>query len=480
MIRLKAAGGGRTPSMKANPGAGVRDVRMSYFPVNAPTPIRPERRRNARWSSLALRLGVVRLARPMFFPAAVAFTLAVTLSQAADAPVRPSYRDIDEPPHRYRTSTPKDRFSRTMDSIASDPGLDRSSEKAFLVSLLQRLKVPASSQTLVFSTTSLQLRFISPSNPRAIYFTDDLYLGYIPGGRIEVVSLDPELGAIFYIFDLPRDNAPLRFERSERCMNCHASDDTGYVPGLVIKSVVPGPTGGSLDAFRQTQSGHGIPFSDRFGGWHVTGRHYITNHWGNLIGRFVDGEIVTTPNPPGTRFSFAAYPIATSDILAHLLHEHQVGFVNRVVEAGYRARTALHLGQGRLTSAQTDELEDQARIVVRYLLFVDEVPLPGGGIEPDRDFERDFLSDRRPAKDGRSLKDLQLRTRLFQHRCSYMIYSPVFTGLPGVLKTRIYERLGNALREGARDGDASHLPPAERSAIRGILQATLPDLPAGW
>ncbi len=367
-----------------------------------------------------------------------------------------------------------------MDSIASDPGLDRTSEKAFLVSLLQRLKVPASSQTLVFSTTSLQLRFISPSNPRAIYFSDDLYLGYIPGGRIEVVSLDPELGAIFYIFDLPRDNTPLRFERSERCMNCHASDDTGYVPGLVIKSVVPGPTGGSLDAFRQTQSGHGIPFSDRFGGWHVTGRHHITNHWGNVIGRLVDGEIVTTPNPPGTRFSFAAYPVATSDILAHLLHEHQVGFVNRVVEAGYRVRTAMRLSQGRLTSTQTAELEDQARIVVRYLLFVDEVPLPGGGIEPDPEFEREFLSDRRRAKDGRSLKDLQLRTRLFQHRCSYMIYSPVFTGLPGALKARIHERLGHALREGARDGDASHLPAAERTAIRRILQATLPDLPAGW
>src|SRR5688572_8640746 len=183
-----------------------------------------------------------------------------------------------------------------MEKIESDPRLDRSSEKAFLNSFLKILNVPASSQLLVFSTTSLQLRFISPSNPRAIYFNEDIYVGYIPGGRIEVVALDPELGAIFYIFDIPGGQAPIRYERSNRCMNCHATDDTGYVPGLVIKSVVPASNGASLDSFRRLQSGHGVPFADRFGGWHVTGKHGITNHWGNVIGRYVNGEIVRAPN----------------------------------------------------------------------------------------------------------------------------------------------------------------------------------------
>lgn len=402
------------------------------------------------------------------------------MSLADQAPVPPTYRDIDGPPHHYRTATPRDRFSRTMDSMASDPSLDRSSEKAFLISFLKLLKVPVTSQTLVFSTTSLQLRFISPSNPRAIYFTDDLYVGYIPGGRIEVVSLDPELGAVFYIFDVPRANAPLSFERSGRCMNCHASEETGHVPGLVIKSVVPGPTGGSLDAFRQTRSGHGIPWAERFGGWHVTGRHHISNHWGNVIGRYVDGEITTIPNPPGERFSLAKYPVETSDILAHLLHEHQVGFVNRVVEAGYRARTALHLSDGQVAPAAVAEMDEQARRIVRYLLFAEEVPLPGGGIEPDPAYRREFLEDRRTSGDGRSLKDLELRTRLFRYRCSYMIYSPVFTGLPGPLKSRIYDRLSHALRAAAADDDSRHLLPPERTAIREILKETLFDLPPGW
>ena len=398
--------------------------------------------------------------------------------EAAETNAPPTYRDIDGPPHHYRTRAPRDRFTRAMEAIEKDPRLDRSSEKAFLVSFLKILGVPASSQTLVFSTTSLQLRFISPSNPRAIYFAEDIYVGYIPGGRIEVVALDPELGAIFYIFDIPQAAAPIRYERSERCMNCHSTDDTGYVPGLVIRSVVPASNGASLDSFRRLQSGHGIPFAERFGGWHVTGQHDLTNHWGNLIGRYVNGEITRTPNPPGEKFSWTKYPVATSDILPHLLHEHQVGFVNRVVEAGYRARTALFLSPDKLTPAQERELNEQARIVVRYLLFADEVPLPAGGVEADPAYRTDFLATRRATPDGLSLKDLDLNTRLFKYRCSYMIYSPVFEGLPAVLKERIYVQLGAALRDDSKE--FAHLPTVEKKAIREILTDTLKDLPTNW
>ena len=411
---------------------------------------------------------------------AIVLLLSTPAAQAAEISEPPTYRDFDAPPHNYRARMPRDRFSGMTQTLESDPRLDRASEKAFLSSFLKILGIPASSQMLVFSTTSLQLRFISPTNPRAIYFTDDLYVGYIPGARLEVLSLDPELGAIFYIFDIPRDKDRLRFERSEHCMNCHVSEDTGHVPGLIIKSVVPGPGGGSLDAFRGGQSGHAIPFSDRFGGWHVTGKHSITNHWGNLTGRYVGGDIKTFPNPPGDRFQWTKYPAETSDILAHLLYEHQAGFVNRVVEAGYRARTALFVSDGKLTSSQFAELDGQARIVTRYLLFADEVPLPAGGIEPDVTFKAEFLRNRRATAEGLSLKDLDLRTRLFKYRCSYMIYSPVFEGLPEVIKTRIYEALREALKDGNNHREFAFLPPAEKKAIRGILKATLKELPPAW
>jgi hypothetical protein len=393
---------------------------------------------------------------------------------------QPAYDDIDKPPHNYWTRPLKDRFSLLKADLESGKlALDRSGEKAFLISLLQALNIPVTSQMLVFSTTSLQLRFITPSNPRALYFTDDLYVGYIPGGRLEIVSLDPEVGGIFYIFDIPRGDQPVRVERSNRCMNCHSAADTQFIPGLVIKSVVPGPTGGSLNAFRQEQTGHGIPFDQRFGGWYVTGASF-TNHWGNLIGRFSPQGLIKNPVTPGKLFSYDRYPVASSDVLPQLLHEHQAGFVNRVLEASYRARTALHAGNGKLTAPQQQEFDAQARLVTRYLLFADEVPLPTGGVTGDPAFKADFLKSRKALPTGASLRDFDLHTRLFKHRCSYMIYSPVFQGLPASFKLRIYQELAGALNVERPDKTYAYLSADEKKSIRAILKATLTDLPKAW
>lgn len=404
------------------------------------------------------------------------------LTTVLTAPGDVTYRDWDQPPHSYFQRTPTDRFTRLKEQLESGQvALDRSGEKALLLSLLRLLEIPVSSQMLVFSTTSLQLSLISPSNPRALYFSDEVYLGFIPGGRIEIVALDPDLGGIFYILDIPKDAGPLRIDRSTRCMNCHAGDDTGHVPGLTIKSVIPGSSGGSLDSFRRGQTGHDIPLSERFGGWYLTGAGGLTNHWGNLVGDLTAGALTRIPILPGERFNTGRYPAATSDLLPQLLHEHQAGFVNRVVEAAYRARTDLHTDRDGLTALHREELDEQAARVVRYLLFADEASLPAGGVADGGNdgFKKDFQATRR-AINGRSLKDFELKTRLFQYRCSYMIYSPVFTGLPPVMKDRILERLGRALDETRSEPGFDHLPAAEKRAIREILVGTLPDLPAAW
>src|SRR5258706_14772476 len=110
-------------------------------------------------------------------------------------------------------------------------------------------------------------------------------------------------------------------------MNCHAAADTAFVPGLVMKSVVPGPSGGSLTAFRIEQTGHGIPFDQRFGGWYVTGGPGIASDLSNVVGRLANGTLTKQRIEPGTRFDFARYPAATSDVLPQLLLEHQAGFV---------------------------------------------------------------------------------------------------------------------------------------------------------
>src|SRR6185436_18850866 len=53
-------------------------------------------------------------------------------------------------------------------------------ERGCLPSLLKELGIPVSSQMLVFSKTSLQIDKISSTTPRAVYFNDDVYVGWIP------------------------------------------------------------------------------------------------------------------------------------------------------------------------------------------------------------------------------------------------------------------------------------------------------------
>ncbi|MAS93421.1 MAG: hypothetical protein CMO55_09540 [Verrucomicrobiales bacterium] len=391
------------------------------------------------------------------------------------------FSDVDAPEHDYWNRPLRDPFTKLVGDIEENRlGLDTSSEKAYLTGLLEKLEIPVSTQMLVFSTTSLQLSLISPRSPRALYFNEDIYLGYVPGGKIEIVSLDPELGAIFYIFDIPRaGNRPV-VERSRRCMNCHSDADTRNVPGLVVKSVIPGPRGGSLDSFRRSITGHQIPLSDRFGGWYLTGADEIEKHWGNAIGQFVEGEIVTSPVLPGERFDWSIFPASTSDTLAHLLHEHQVGFVNRVVELNYRARTFLREHANPSPADLESKIDPHVEEVVKYLLFADEAKFPSEGITGDPALVEAFRATREMDGDGRSLKDFDLESRMFRHRCSYMIYSSLFQGLPEGLKQRIYRRMDKALDTSSPDQEFSYLPPDEKGVIRTILKNTLTDLPEGW
>src|SRR5690242_17621453 len=51
----------------------------------------------------------------------------------------------------------------------------------YLPAVLHALGISTNSQMLVFSKTSFQRERISPQTPRALYFNDQTYIGYIPG-----------------------------------------------------------------------------------------------------------------------------------------------------------------------------------------------------------------------------------------------------------------------------------------------------------
>ena len=107
----------------------------------------------------------------------------------------------------------------------------------YLPAVLKALGVSQQTQMLVFSKTSFQFNRISPATPRALYFNDDVYVGWVQNGEVvEISAVDPERGAIFYSLD-QRPSAKPRFERRDECLQCHASPRTLGVPGHLVRSV---------------------------------------------------------------------------------------------------------------------------------------------------------------------------------------------------------------------------------------------------
>ena len=109
--------------------------------------------------------------------------------------------------------------------------LRRDERFGYLLSVLDGLKARKSSQMLVFSKTSFQRERIDPRHPRAVFFGDNAYVGYVPGsGILEISEADPNLGAVFYTFDQSQTGKP-RFVRTDQCLECHASSKSMGVPG---------------------------------------------------------------------------------------------------------------------------------------------------------------------------------------------------------------------------------------------------------
>jgi hypothetical protein len=395
--------------------------------------------------------------------------LGFVANAAAEIPVH----RFPDAPHHYWTQQPSDAFTQWLSKAKTGPALFAASdEKTQLIFLLKALEIPESSQLLVYSATSFQSGLILPSNPRAIYFNEESYVGFVPSGRLEVSSVDPDLGPVFYLM---RPSAEGRVDavRSERCMNCHAGRTSAGVPGFVAESVIAtASSGASLDGFRREVTGHGIPLRERFGGWHVTGVHEHGEHLGNLLGAGAGGGYERVSNPPGSRFDWNHYPVKTSDLFAHLLLEHQIGFHNLVTLGLYRTRDALTAGAGRVRVEDRAALDEIAWRLVRYLLFSEEAAIPKGGVQPDPVYANAFLARRRASVSGGSLRDLDLGTRLFKYRCSYMIYTRGFLLLPPEMKRRVFQGLSIALREQGAPPEFDYLPAEEKRAIRTILRET--------
>jgi hypothetical protein len=409
-----------------------------------------------------------------------------------------SAQDIERDPIRYSSATPQNAISRLQERLAQGTAkLDFEPTHGYLRSLLRELDVPASSQVLVFSKTSLQRERISPETPRAIYFNDDVMLGYCRRGRvIELAAPDDALGTAFYTLDQAREEELVPQRQTESCLVCHSSSANQGFPGHLVRSLFVDPEGNPLLSGGSYRTDHSSPLDQRWGGWYVTGTSGRQKHMGNMIcadskppeGEFDNAEGVNVVDL-ADRFDASAYLAPHSDIVALMVLEHQAGMLNRLARAGMEARMALHYERemnqalGQPADAPSDSARSRIRsvseAVVRYMLFADEVPLTDR-ITGTSSFATDFAARGPRDKKGRSLRDLDLKTRLFRYPCSYLIYSRAFDSLPVAVKDHVYRRLWEILQGRGTKKDDRQLAAADRAAILEILRATKPGLPDDW
>lgn len=354
----------------------------------------------------------------------------------------------------------------------------------YLRSVLEALKIPIESQTVVFSKTSLQSHYISPSNPRAIFFSDDVTIGFIPDAPLmEISALDPQQGVVFYALEQRQSERPL-IARGDSCLSCHESRNTLDVPGMLARSMGVGAGGQTMPEFGSYISDHRSPFEQRWGGWFITGETGSARHMGNMT-LAPDGSSARTPGSSRTlaslegKFNLEGYPSHYSDVAAAMVLDHQVRMTNLLTRVGWETRVALDQqgknptdkdAAGRLIAADARELVD-------YMLFVDEAPLPGK-FQSTSGFQAKFVEAGPRDRAGRSLRQLDLSKRLFRYPCSYMIYSRSFDQLPGPAKDAVYARLWAILSEKDKTQKYSRLSLADRAAVVGILLETKTDLPA--
>jgi hypothetical protein len=426
--------------------------------------------------------------------------LCLASAQAIGVLAQSQQRPADHPAIAYAASAPADRVARLQSAVESGAiALEFDEHRGYLPSLLRALEIPVSSQGLVFSRTSLQVDRIAPWTPRAVYFNDDSYVGWVPDGPIvEIATVDPSLGAVFYTLQQQKAGRPV-FERQGRtCLQCHdSSSTTGGVPGLIMRSafadrhgyVVPSDQGVTTDR---------TPLADRWGGWYVTGALGGQPHMGNVIAPQLGHDIV---NPQASmaklraasrdpltdlsaRFDLAPYLTPHSDAVALMVLAHQASVHNLITAAGYEARRGgyddrmLAASRGGAADAQTEgtrvRIETAGERLVRAMLFVKEAELtqPVAGTSG---FAAEFSKRGQRDRQGRSLRDIDLTRRLFRYPLSYLIYSESFDAMPQAVKSYVYRRLREVLSGEDTRPEFSHLSKADRDAIREILEDTKAD-----
>jgi hypothetical protein len=368
------------------------------------------------------------------------------------------YRDnlpASHPAIRYSDPPADDAVSPLLSRIAQGTLklAFRAGGTGYLSGLLDSLGINPDSQMLAFAKDSFQADRISPRNPRAIYFNDEVAVGFVPGGAVlEIAALDPKQGVIFYTLENSTAGPP-SFSRQEVCLRCHQGPATMGVPGIFVGSVFPNSLGvpareGAII------TDHTTPVEDRWGGWFVSAVGNAQQGRANAVAP--DPAEPMTLEPLTGTFKPGDYLSPLCDMVALMTFEHQTQIANLLTRLGW---------EGRMGMNNTEQMDRDINTAIRYLTFAGEASLHHT-VADFSTFAKTFGKRGPRDKLGRSLREFDLQTRLFRYPLSYMIYSRQFEALPAALRQRIYRGIFVLIAD------------KERQVVFQILSDTKPDFRA--
>lgn len=356
----------------------------------------------------------------------------------------------------------------------------------YLSAFLEAFDIPADTQTLVFSKTSLQADRITPKNPRAIHYNDDIYVGWVPGNQLLEISVSsPTTGTNFYTIE-PENGVANLVRQGHDCLRCHGGSFTRDIPGHLVRSVYPDSTGQPIFKAGTHFTDQSTPLDDRWGGWLVS--RSPVSHMGNQLyietARGADkSESLARRSAPEK-----GYLANGSDIVSLLLLGHQTQVHNLLADLTIKTRRALHdqtimdellQRKAPLSASTKSRIKHASDKALKAMFFSDEIDLPR--IDLARSEFAQAFGKRGPRDaQGRSLFQLKMDERLPRYPLSYLVYSDTFAKLPAEALNYLWDEMERILdSKGVRDG-YENLSRRDKIAIKEILLATHPEAPKRW
>ena len=157
--------------------------------------------------------------------------------------------------------------------------------------------------------------------------------------------------------------------------------------------------------------------------------------WENTLVSIDEGRVNKIKIPNVWSFGDTRYPVNESDQIAHLVLEHQVGFTNICTSIIYKYRELIISGSNQTTEFDAF-INDSAQKVFNYLTFLEEPEIPSHFQKINTNFRKEFEKAGFISNEGLSLREMDLKQKLFKRNCSYMIFSNSFGGLPKLVQKK--------------------------------------------